>query len=188
MLFKQRKTPDQLRLEKIELMYQKFLNNLVNRLLFQFHLDPSTAEDIIQLTFERILKYGYDFGEFDEKQALKYVHAVMANIAYDYIEKSKKISLVHYENIDDILNHAVIPLIEDSPELLYTERYLINYAMKKLPPKYSTLISLHYKFGYTAKEIAQLLGSTENSVHQRLHYIRNKLRAILVKEDYYDEK
>lgn len=55
-------------------------------------------------------------------------------------------------------------------------------AVSLLPPKYRAVIYLYYYEGYTAKEIAQILGRTPAAVSTQLNRGRAKLRTLLESE------
>ena len=55
-------------------------------------------------------------------------------------------------------------------------------AVAALPPKYRWPVYLHYSEGYTAAEIAQLLGCPRNTVLSRLSRARAKLKDALKEE------
>ena len=52
-------------------------------------------------------------------------------------------------------------------------------AVMALPVKYKEVVWLHYYEGYTAREIADMTGGTEDAVAARLSRGRKKLRALL---------
>ena len=56
-------------------------------------------------------------------------------------------------------------------------------ALEALPPKYRTVIHLYYYEGYSAKEIAVLLGEKPATVFTRLDRGRQKLRTYLEQEE-----
>ncbi len=60
----------------------------------------------------------------------------------------------------------------------------IREMIAKLPEKYASVIFLYYFEEYTVKEIAGLLGKSENTVSSLLQRGRKKLKMILVKEGY----
>ena len=57
-------------------------------------------------------------------------------------------------------------------------------AVTLLPPKYRTVLYLYYYEGYSAREIAQLMGQTPAAVATQLSRGRAKLRARLESEGY----
>lgn len=60
----------------------------------------------------------------------------------------------------------------------------IREMIHKLPEKYASVIFLYYFEEYTVKEIAGLLGKSENTVSSLLQRGRKKLKMILIKEGY----
>ena len=57
-------------------------------------------------------------------------------------------------------------------------------AVNQLPPQYRAVIYLYYYEGYSAKEIARLLGSNPATVSTRLRRGRARLKALLEQEGY----
>ncbi len=57
-------------------------------------------------------------------------------------------------------------------------------AVEALPPDYRLMIYLYYYEGYTAKEIAKLLGVPAATVYTRLARGRERLRRELESEGY----
>ena len=56
-------------------------------------------------------------------------------------------------------------------------------ALDLLPPKYRTVIYLYYYEGYSAREIAALLGEKPATIFTRLDRGRQKLRTYLEQEE-----
>ena len=56
-------------------------------------------------------------------------------------------------------------------------------ALSALPPKYRAVIHLHYFEGYSAKEIAKILGLTVTTVTTRLARARERLKALMTSEE-----
>lgn len=177
-----------IRLHRIEEAYRKFSKILIAEAHTRFLNDQHMAEDVVQTTFERVLKYGHNFASYDNTVAFRFLYTIMRHEAYHVLEKQKKIfQTAEVEQILDEISNSTVNL-NKNPEFLYVERTLIHEAIKKLPPKYSSILYLHYYHGYKFKEIANFLGISENTVIQRNYYIRQKLKGILVKEGFRDEK
>ena len=68
-----------------------------------------------------------------------------------------------------------------APEL---EEGSLSAAVNLLPPKYRTVIYLYYYEGYSANEIAQLLGEKPATVATQLSRGREKLRTHLEQEGF----
>ena len=55
-------------------------------------------------------------------------------------------------------------------------------AVNLLPPQYRAVIYLHYYEGYSAQEIARMLGKTPSAVASLLHRGRRRLKTLLESE------
>lgn len=56
-------------------------------------------------------------------------------------------------------------------------------ALPRLSPKQRAAIVLHYHFGYSLREVAEIIGSTPSAVGVHLHRGRKRLRELLGDED-----
>jgi RNA polymerase sigma-70 factor (ECF subfamily) len=66
--------------------------------------------------------------------------------------------------------------------LLRNERQrLVQEALRLLPPRDAELLILKYAEGYSAKELAERLGATINTIEARLHRARHRLRVQLAR-------
>ena len=60
-----------------------------------------------------------------------------------------------------------------------SEKQLTHEAVLALPEKYRRVVYLHDYEGYTAPEIARILGTKENTVYTQLSRGRGLLRDVL---------
>ena len=60
----------------------------------------------------------------------------------------------------------------------------IKSLIAGLPEKYASVVFLYYFEEYNVREIAELLGESENTISSRLQRGRKKLKTILEKEGY----
>jgi RNA polymerase sigma-70 factor, ECF subfamily len=72
--------------------------------------------------------------------------------------------------------------IEETYEMDEPTRDLIA-ALTELPQKQRAAVVLHHAIGYSAKEIAPMIGSTAPGVHVLLSRGRKRLRALLGTDD-----
>lgn len=79
-------------------------------------------------------------------------------------------------------DHSALEAAETVPAPQAEEGSLLA-AVELLPPKYRAVIYLYYYEGYSAKEIAALLGEKPATVFTRLDRGRQKLRAYLEQEE-----
>jgi len=58
----------------------------------------------------------------------------------------------------------------------------LNDALARLRPKHQAVLILTYEFGYSYREIGEIVNCPENTVKTRMHHARKALRAILETE------
>lgn len=73
--------------------------------------------------------------------------------------------------------------LDESFEDIQVEKEDLSYALNKLPKKYSLILHLFYYEDLSIKEIVKTLEIKEGNVGVLLQRARNKLKAILEKED-----
>jgi len=59
------------------------------------------------------------------------------------------------------------------------QRYCINEALKKLPPKESLVLRLFYLQEESVKEIGEITGWSASNVKVMLHRARKKMQVVL---------
>lgn len=177
-----------LRLQKIEQSYEKYHQILIAEVRKNYSVNQYTAEDIVQTTFLRVIKYGKDFADLDDISAFRFLYTISKYVAYDVLKDET--SDYTKEDIELIINSCADCMIDSAtnPEFLYMERTIVREAIEKLPAHYATILYLYYYHGYSFKEIGLFLGIKPNTVAQRCYYVRQKLKEILVKEGFHDER
>lgn len=186
MLTKDKDKQEYIRIQKIEAAYRKYGKVLISELQKHYFTEHQMAEDIVQTTFERVIKYGHDFGKYDDKVGFRFLYTIMKHEAYK--QKKKLEHNFAISNIDQIMDDLTNTAIESAtnPEFLYVERTIVREAIKQLPDDYASILYLHYYHGYKFKEIGDFLGISENTAIQKCYYIRQKLKKILMKEGFQD--
>ena len=133
------------------------------------------AEDACQ---EAFLKAYRNLGRFDANRSYKnWFYALLSNHCLDLIRKRKRfkgfLGSFKYE-------HPVAVAAPRTSSASFEEldfRYL-----RPLPPKQRTALFLWSQEGYSAAEIAAVLGCTPNTAGVHLHRARVKLRTLLKEE------
>ena len=146
--------------------YIKLYHQTVYRAVFSYLHNASEAEDIVQETFVKLFNTNKSF-ESDEHCKAWLIRAAI-NLSKNLL---KSLRYSHTEELDE-----AIP-IESAAESELAD------ALSALPPKYRAVIHLHYFEGYSAKEIAKILGVTVTAVTTRLARAREKLKALMTSED-----
>ena len=70
-----------IRLHRIEEAYRKFSKILIAEAHTRFLNDQHMAEDVVQTTFERVLKYGHNFASYDDTVAFSFLYTIMRHEA-----------------------------------------------------------------------------------------------------------
>lgn len=123
------------------------------------------TEDIFQTVF---LKYALRPGIFRNREHEKaWFIRVTVNACRDLLRRFRRTAAVPLETVADQPD----PLPPDYREVLE--------AVQALPEKYRDVVYLHYYEGYTAPEIARLLGKNVNTVYTLLTRSRELLRKRL---------
>lgn len=120
----------------------------------------SDAEDVTQEVFLRLLQCRKAFRDTEHLKA--WLIRVTINLCKNHLRDTRR----------------EIPTA-DVPEPLHAESGSVLDAVRALPENERNAIYLHYYEGYTAAEIASILGSRTNTVLSWLRRGREKLREAL---------
>ena len=146
--------------------YIKLYHGAVYRAVFSYLHNASEAEDIVQETFVKLFNTNKSF-ESDE-HCKAWLIRVAINLSKNLL---KSFRYTHTEELDE-----AIP-VESAEDCALAD------ALSALPPKYRAVIHLYYYEGYSAKEIAEILGLTVTAVTTRLARAREKLKALMTAEE-----
>jgi len=131
--------------------------------LIKLTLDRELAQDLTQETFVRALRALPTWR--GEAKLGSWLIAIAHNLFRDYARgRAKRVNLP----IDDLpLSDAGAGAAQ--MELGVQAREAIE-MLASLPPDRREMVVLRYYYGYTSKEIAQMLHVPEGTVRSRLHY------------------
>ena len=178
----------QLSREEAERLVQTY-SDLILRLSFTYLKNTEDAKDICQTVFLRLLEKPREFQSPEHERA--WIIRTSVNVCKDQLKSSWRRTTVDLSAALD----ARAPEAEEgslwttvdlsaaldarAPE---AEEGSLWAAVALLPPKYRTVIYLYYYEGYSANEIAQMLGEKPATVATRLSRGRDKLRTQLEQE------
>lgn len=148
--------------------FRKF-GTLVLKTAYCYVGNYSEAEDIAQEVFLTLHEKQKKFS--DDEHIKAWLLRAAINRCKNYRKSWKQKSRVELDNI---------------PEQAMKDSYLrdreLREAVFSLSEKYSSALFLHYYEGYTIKEIASLLGKSENTIGSLLRRGREKLKLELEEE------
>ena len=139
---------------------EKYIN-MVYRIVIGSVKNSADAEDIVQNTFEKLLRYNKPFN--DDEHAKRWLIRVAVNECnYIFRRRSKIVTVPLEENIFIPGNFS-----SEESELLST--------IRALPNKYSQVLHLYYFEEYSTAEISGILNISEANVRKRLQRARELL-------------
>lgn len=134
--------------------------------------EPETSRDLTQNVFLKILKYSHSWK--DDKVFTYWLFRIARNILIDFYNESRKFYSVDDEKEVTEMDHNESVRAADIKESFE----ILLEAMAQLPPEYRELIELNRFQGFTYKEIAQTVLSTENAVKVKTFRAIQKLKEI----------
>ena len=153
----------------------KKYGNTVLRAAFAFSGSYAEAEDIVQDVF---LSLHTQTRTFNDDEHLK---AWLIRVAINKCKNLRRsFRFSRTCSIEDLEHSEAICEMD-------TESRELRQQIASLPKKYAEVIFLHYYEGYSIKEIAKILRTTESNIKVRLSRGRAKLKDAL-KEGWEDEQ
>lgn len=138
----------------------------VRRICFVHLKNRADTEDIFQTVFVKYLLHTAPFESTEHERA--WVIRVTINACKDLLKSVFRSRTVSLEELTD---RAVIVPEQEQREVLQ--------AVLALPVQYRDVIYLHYYEGYTAPEMAGILGKNVNTIYTWLTRARGMLRQAL---------
>ena len=126
------------------------------------------AEDVVQSTFERLIRRQPRFATREHEKAWLIKTAI--RICIDEARKA-----AHRRNV---------PLNEEITAAYSEESFELLETIRTLPEKDRDAVYLYYYEEYSTAEIAKILGEREGTTRSRLSRARQKLKAIMEGEAY----
>ena len=144
-------------------------SDMIFRISYQYVRNAQDADDVVQDVLLGLLEYVYRT-QFHSDEHLK---AWLIRVA---INKSKNVAKT---NVRRIMRAAETVPFAEQPQFDDLE-----CALNKLSAIDREVVYLYYYEGYSAKEIAEIIGKTEKSIFKRLSRSREKLKDFLSEGDF----
>jgi RNA polymerase sigma-70 factor (ECF subfamily) len=127
------------------------------------------AEDVLQTVFLRVMASGREAEAVAQPAA--YFRRAAVNVAVDVLRRRAARPESEY---DDLAPHAAV-----QPPLLLKEQ--LRRAVAAVDPDDASLFLLRHVEGLSIDELAGMFGIEKNNVAVRLHRIRNRLQAEMLR-------
>ncbi|HOK43038.1 MAG TPA: RNA polymerase sigma factor [Thermoclostridium caenicola] len=146
--------------EELSGIYHRHVKT-VYRVCFMYMKNSHDTEDMVQNTFLRLMRDDTQFENVEHEKA--WLIRTATNLCKDYFRHwwTKRVSM---DAVADVAADDALTIDETLNRVL------------KLPPRYKTAVFLHYYEGYSAAEIARILGKKASTVRSWLHAARKRLR------------
>ncbi len=144
--------------------YLKPILNFINQMVGNY----SVAEDLTQETFFKAWK---NLGRFEQNKKFKtWLFTIAKNTAFDHLRKKKSIPFAFF--VDKNGRNYLEETLEEKTDLMESveQKQLkskMEKAINKLPVIYRAILFMHYKEGFSLKEISEIIGKPYNTVKSR---------------------
>lgn len=168
--------------EYIACLYQRYARKLYHS-AFRYTSNKSTAEDGVQLVFERLLSYPKTALEVPEDEVLYFLFAVLRNVMYTITKDETKNSHfpLEYDESDDKSLDLMDP--EDVfIRVIHLE--CIKSIFSTLSPELGDTMIFHYCYGFKYHEIATMFHISERAVKKRIAVAKKQIKTMFRKEDF----
>src|SRR5689334_18210868 len=147
------------------------------RFLVRMVQDPSTAEDLFQQTWMRLME---KIGSYDARRNFEaWLFAIARNLSIDYLRRRRGISLDETDDSGQAMVDRLTAGGRDAlEELLDFERgALLAAAIGELPAIHREVLTLRFEEDMKLEQIAEVAGVPLSTVKSRLHRALESLRA-----------
>lgn len=158
--------------DQLEYLMLRF-GRQVFKLAYYYVRDKHQAEDIYQEVFIRVFKNLDRFRQ--ESSYYTWIYRITVNLCKDYLKSAAFRKLIMVGAVKEFFRSS-----QETDRLFErVEGGEVFSLVMDLPEKYRIPISMHYFEGFSALEIAEMLGISESNVKVRLHRGREKLKKLL---------
>lgn len=168
--------------QAFNLLAERYLTPLYG-FLYRYVNNSADAEDLAQEVFVKALRH---IARYDQDKKFKtWLFAIAKNTALDFLKKKKTLAfsdLVTPEGdnptIDNLADPAPLPDdLFDQANLAET----LKVALSNLPASYQQVLELYYREDLNLREIAEILGTSADTIKSRHRRALIMLRPLLDK-------
>ena len=160
--------------EKFLAAHDKYVDALFRHCYFRVY-DRELAKDIVRETFCRTWEFLANGREIENIRA--FLYRVLHNLVVDEIRRKKSLSL------ERLMDEGFSPVDNSSPDVAqHLAAKEVMQGVELLGEPYRSAFVMRYIDELSPKEIARILGESENTVSVRIHRAIQKLRTIIKKE------
>lgn len=176
--------------ELIAEYYDRY-EQLIYRICYAILNDSWQAEDAVQETFLKLIRYRETVRKMAENKRIAYISRTAKNIAIDMYRSNKRKSeaelcLSGDNEPGDMLDHVVWSCSNTTTQREMTDdvedRQVLMKIMKLLPENSALILQLRVVRQLSIREIAAIMNISEATVRKRYERAVKRARKLLVKE------
>src|SRR5690606_34601836 len=135
---------------------------------------PPDFEDLMQVTYERVIRTIAD-GHFEGRSQLKtWASAIAAHVAVDWLRRQSQERRL-FETMDSTLVEPHVSNMLPERQLeARSEVRKIHGILARMKPRRATILVLHDVLGHSVPQVAQLLGIKLSAAQSRLRRARQE--------------
>jgi RNA polymerase sigma factor (sigma-70 family) len=138
------------------------------------------AEDLLQEGFIKVFNH---IGHFKGTGSFEgWIRRIMVNTAINHYHAALKQQFLHVENLDNLGHLAEQesePIFDHTVESIDIPPDLVMNLIQKMPEGYRMVLNMYVFEGYQHKEIADMLGISENTSKSQLSKGRKYLKSLV---------
>jgi RNA polymerase sigma-70 factor (ECF subfamily) len=158
-------------------------------LAYRYMRNQSDAEDVLQETFIRAYHALDTYDPAKTPGFAMWINRIGINCSIDALRRGKRRSADPLEG--EVMNTLAAHDPEDDPERVARSREIrrrVDQALDRLSPRQRMIFTMRHDLGYTTREIAQSVGTTEGSVKKHLFRavdaLKKRLRRFALEDGY----
>lgn len=136
--------------------------------------DEGLAEDAVQEAFIRLAKHLKKINDIECNKTKHFIVIIVESASKDIWRREKRQAAVSWEEIEGSLYFPAKERVEELSGLTDVER-----AILELPLTYRQIFVMKYVWGYSNKEIGEVLGIRQGALRQRIARGKSLLQEIL---------
>lgn len=168
--------------EKLFLYFHDKYKKLLHKYIFDILKNYSDTEDALQISWLKFANNINKIKEQTESKAVNYLITIAKNTAIDIYNKKNNVVSVENEKITDIKYSN-----KYNDLYFYVELEDFKQVLKSIDKEYIDVLLLKYVYGYSIKEISELLHITETNVGTKIYRAKLMIKEKLSERRHIDE-
>ena len=132
--------------------------------------EREVARDLCQETFLRVLRARGRLDWVHNQRA--WIYRIATNVAFNDLKRRRRFAWLPWRNIDGVAVPAPDPGEQTD------QRVAVERILAQLPVHYRAPLLLYSHYGFSVREVAEVLEISEGAVKTRLHRAREAFRRL----------